>query len=738
MAAGQDPHDARLTEVGAVEPEGEARIVGVLPGGHLWDQGVRRGDRVLALDGRAVTAADIGEWSGESVTVAAPAGQPRTFHIARLLEGRDPLPLLALSPWFILLGTLIFLRARELGVARAAYALFASAAFGLGLVPAAHAESPPGVILDFIAVCAFAASFLLFFLSFPVARGSPRLRALLLLPAVAAGVLRALGLALPPAYQLAAFLQTALLPGYLAAGAGLMLVSWAASRDPAARRGLSIVAAATTLSVAPFVALYLLPTLVGRPPLAPAERAALGLAILPAGFAYAILRHEVLRVRLLQRWVVHAALWIGLLLAYSPVVYAQHRLLDGLPEPARTLTMALILTLTIGLTFTRLRERLRRALDRLIFKDAYDLRATTRRLSRDLSRAATLEELGQSLPGSLRRLMGLDFALLLLRGPRGAVVAGEAGGRDPALTPQILAAAERVREAPETLPLGGGHPPILYVPLRAHGSLVGWLCLGPKTSGEAYRPEDRELLGALAGQVAAVARNAQLLSLLEAKVEELSALNSRLQRAQEEERARLSADLHDEPLQTAIQLQRRLAEGGEADGEAAGRLALGHALVAQLRAVCAGARPSALDDLGLPAALDALALDLGERGGVPVLVDVDPELSGARLSSERQMALYRAAQEAINNALRHARPATVRVSLRHAGDAARLEVADDGAGFETPPNYAALVSEGHLGLAGLRRRLERLGGRLRVASSPGGGTTVRVDMPIASAGEEGP
>ena len=133
----------------------------------------------------------------------------------------------------------------------------------------------------------------------------------------------------------------------------------------------------------------------------------------------------------------------------------------------------------------------------------------------------------------------------------------------------------------------------LVVPLRVHDVVVGHLCLGPKANDEPFRAEDRDLLATLSGQLAAIVQNGQLADDLRMKVRALDALNERLQRTQEEERARLAADLHDEPLQTALHLQRRLvaANGHNGNGTAADYVALSQVLTEQLRSICTTMRP---------------------------------------------------------------------------------------------------------------------------------------------------
>jgi len=687
---------------------------------------------VLALDGRPPARRDAGLWVGERLAVRGPTGGVTRVSAADLQAGRDPLPLLVLSPWFFLLGLLVVLRAPHPHVGRAAYALFGSAACALALAPAADADAVVAGVAEFAAVLLFAASFLRFFLTFPRLRDARTRRAVLVAPLIVIALGLA-GLAWPALAASAYRLRLLVLLVYLLLGAGVLARACVRERARDVRRGLTIMGAGTTLSILPFATLYLTPLLLHQPVRASAEHAALGLALLPVSFAYAILRHNVLDMRLLQRWLVYGLLWVLLLAPCTAVAYALYDWpVGGAPRAGHGLAAASLLALLAAVAFGPLYGRLRRA-DHLLFRDSYDYRASLQDLSQGLSLASDLDTLGTEVPGTLCRLMNLDFAALLVQDGAGLGVRA-AGAYQPTLLPALAAAVADVHDRPRVVPLASvyGYLTVLLVPLRTQGAVVGHLCLGPKAMGEPFRDEDLDLLVTLSGHLAALVRNAQLVGALSAQVVALDALNERLQHAQEEEWARLAADLHDEPLQTALSLQRRLvavAGGGAVDVP----VALGQRLIAQLRALMQSARPPVLDDLGLLAALDLLAQERGTEAGTPITLDADPALSGRALTPAAQLVLYRATQESLNNCLRHAHPRTIEIALHRHGTVARLCVSDDGGGFAATARLDALVAHGHHGLAGLQARVQRAGGRLDIASAPGRGTVVQVELPLAGA-----
>ncbi len=195
--------------------------------------------------------------------------------------------------------------------------------------------------------------------------------------------------------------------------------------------------------------------------------------------------------------------------------------------------------------------------------------------------------------------------------------------------------------------------------------------------------------------------------------------------AQEEERARVARDLHDEVNQSLTGLLLRLEAAREAapselEAELAETKALAHQAMRELLSLARQLRPTALDDLGLVAAIGGQVEQLA-RGEIEAGLNVDGDFS--ELGDDAQLVVYRVAQEALSNAARHSGAGRVDVKLRRRDDDVELEVADDGRGF------AFDESEGGLGLAGMRERALLIGGELTIESRPGRGTTVRLTVP---------
>jgi two-component system sensor histidine kinase UhpB len=198
-------------------------------------------------------------------------------------------------------------------------------------------------------------------------------------------------------------------------------------------------------------------------------------------------------------------------------------------------------------------------------------------------------------------------------------------------------------------------------------------------------------------------------------------------RAQEEERARIAQDLHDEVNQalTAILLRLQAAMLDVPPGlrsELKEIQTLATQAMEELLLLARQLRPTALDDHGLVPALASQVADFGERTGIRASFHRHGALPD--LSDEEQLVLYRVTQESLSNVVQHACASTVRVELSSVGRTV-LRVRDDGIGFKVPNKRTA---RSRLGVSGMRERALLVGGRLNVFSAPGEGTTIELTM----------
>jgi signal transduction histidine kinase len=217
-----------------------------------------------------------------------------------------------------------------------------------------------------------------------------------------------------------------------------------------------------------------------------------------------------------------------------------------------------------------------------------------------------------------------------------------------------------------------------------------------------------------------------------------------VQRAQEEERARISRELHDDLCQRLSGMKFRV-EALEGDVSPAGEQISGHLhevtqeldrSIAEVRRISSNLRPSVLDDFGIVAALRLLCKDFEKRQGISAVLEVDPGVP-AQMDGHIEIAMYRIAQEALANIARHAGASTVSLRLEAPGTNLRLVVQDDGKGFSQEDVERARGSGRGSGLISMRERSELLGGSLDVRTTAGGGTGISVSIPFGEQEQHG-
>lgn len=209
-----------------------------------------------------------------------------------------------------------------------------------------------------------------------------------------------------------------------------------------------------------------------------------------------------------------------------------------------------------------------------------------------------------------------------------------------------------------------------------------------------------------------------------------SELSRHLVRAQEEERRRISRELHDSTGQGLMVLRLYLAmvATGKLDSET--HLKLQEALrvldgtIDDLRRIVKRLSPRLLEDLGLLGAIRKDARDLARNCDIEATIDLPKQLG--KLSPETELALYRATQESLHNIARHSRATSFSVQLKGDSSTVSLLIKDDGAGFGRPEERG-----GTFGLRGMRERIAALGGKVKVRSRPGVGTSIHVSLPRA-------
>jgi signal transduction histidine kinase len=270
--------------------------------------------------------------------------------------------------------------------------------------------------------------------------------------------------------------------------------------------------------------------------------------------------------------------------------------------------------------------------------------------------------------------------------------------------------------------------------LRGRGVAGALVIVG--AARDPFAALDRPFLVALGRQVGAALENVDLYHRLEGRKAELELLAKRMVRQNEEERRRLSRELHDETAQlfSAVKLQLGLAREQASDAIVSNLERASELIdegIRSIRNVTALLRPSLLEDLGLVPAIRALVHDFQEQSGMYAVFVTSERLPP--LSGEAELAIFRAVQEGLSNVLRHAEANSVSVALDLEEGEVVLRIRDDGRGMPTEMRVDELERRGHMGLAGMRERIAAMGGSLAVGSLAARGTELVVRVPSSVA-----
>ncbi|QIN77713.1 histidine kinase [Rubrobacter marinus] len=427
-----------------------------------------------------------------------------------------------------------------------------------------------------------------------------------------------------------------------------------------------------------------------------------GLVGIPVAMGVAILKHRLFDIDLvINRTLVYAALTACVVGLHALVVGGFGALFHARGGPG----LSLFATGLVAVSFAPLRYRLQRGVDRLMYGERDEPYRVLSRLGRRLEAALAPDAALSTIVETVAQALKLPHAAISLKqGDEFATVA-EYGTAPRAGEPVVLS-------------------------LMHGGEEVGRLLLSPRAPGEVFSPSDQGLLEDLARQAGATVQAVRLTA-------DLQRSREKLVTAREEERRRLRRDLHDDlgPRLASLTLKQDAARRLLVFcGDTAAAAALMAELkgqtrdaVADIRRLAYELRPPTLDEMGLvPAIREGAAKHEASSAAV---FSVEAPDAMPPLSAASEVALYRIAQEAMINVVRHARAKSCAVRLTLRGGELELEVLDDGDGI---PNGR----RAGIGLSSMRERAAELGGTCTVtpAEPSGSGTLVRARLPLETSG----
>ena len=539
----------------------------------------------------------------------------------------------------------------------------------------------------------------------------------------------------------------------------LLIFSYIHATRGGTRRQIRIITFFGGLSLLIVTTLTIMPGALIMKPLVPYETGLLFLLITPISYGYSIIRYRLIKFeKFLNRGAAYVLVFTILIGLYVIIVALVNAFLPNSIHDNITLSLAIILLLAIS--FEPLRKRLQQFMDWVFYGGWYDYRSATANITEGFEQYTDSNLLGETIIERLKEILRLEYVYLLRISSQGYLfpipeteklpqqIFIDGNGKDPPAIPisgiltqfllkhpQVIEAKELIRNfkdealTEEELRLIKQLSGTWITPVLGNEMLLGILVLGPKIGREVFSSEDFDILVLVSRHAGIALLNIQLLNELRHRASEINQLHQEIVRAREEERKRLSLELHDKIIQALIGLNFNL---GQLNSDEVPKLrGEVRQIVSDLRQLCSELRPPTLDNLGLVPAIRSLLRELETTNShapeIHLSVEGDEEL---QIPEDVALNAYRVLNESLSNILRHAEAQKVEIKLNLHSDKVSLEVKDDGCGFSVPNPLGKLLSEQHFGLVGIRERLEHLQGDLSIESIPGKGTYIVASIPL--------
>ena len=429
----------------------------------------------------------------------------------------------------------------------------------------------------------------------------------------------------------------------------------------------------------------------------------------PVAIVISVLRYRLWDIDILiNRTLVYGAL-TGIIVSAFVIMVG---FLSGLFQSSGNSIIAIIATGLVALLFNPLRQRLQRRVNLLMFGERDEPYTAISRLGRRLESTLAPEAVLPTVVNTVRDVLRLPYvAIYLQQDSHGYKIVAESA------SPSLRMEGGRII-------VPGMNREGRCIPLIHQGETVGYIVLGPRAPNEAFSTTDLRLLDDLAPQVGVAVHTVRLTADLKRSREQLVL-------AREEERRRLRRDLHDglgpQLAGLALKLEtlrNRLNNDPLVDSLLADLTKQTQNATADIRHLVYELRPPTLDELGLVSALRESVAQFTQQGSTDLNITFDAPDSLPPLPAAVEVAVYRIAQEALTNVIRHAEAHNCHIDLRLDASTSSLclDIQDDGRGL-------LMKRRAGVGMNSMRERAEELGGTLTATSNPTGGTLLTAHLP---------
>jgi signal transduction histidine kinase len=508
-------------------------------------------------------------------------------------------------------------------------------------------------------------------------------------------------------------------------GTGLLLYNRIYSKDPDVKRQTGVVLWGSVLGFSPFFVFIVLPFILFQEQFTGNLISLVFLLLVPLSYIYVIYQRKLLRMDfIINRFVV---LFVMVLFVFITSVLILGFIVLFLDLPPSLPFIGGIVVALIALPLSGLQRNIQVRVNRVLYGNHYDFSTVTTNFSSQLAITSDRNTLFELLTRDLSTQMRIQNSALYLADGKNLVLQPTdvktdsipledavcqflLDARNPVRGKQLWSSISEVDWRRWQKYISGE----LFVPMVFEGKLQGVLILGERITTDLYSESDIQIIAAIAYQGALAYANVQL-------VETLRGLAQRLVRTDEDQRRKVARELHDTVLQDLFFVRQKLPSDAT---ELTGHI---NNIVDQLRQTIKAQRTALLDQ-GLELALESLVEDMQSLSREDTQILWNNTADGKlKLTDEQATSIYRIAQEAITNAIKHAKADNIYVKLEGSpGELLEVIVKDDGIGMQNPEGE--IVSENHYGLIGMQERALMIGANLIIKSEVGEGTMVKLEM----------